>query len=823
MTRITIDFGIDLGTTNSAIAVLQGAKPEIIKNERSMDITPSAVYIGRQGTMHIGILAKNAVVDPSKVDDVHFEFKRFMGKDKKFEFTTAKRSMRAEELSAEILKSLCGDAHAQGRFGEVVAAAITVPAAFEQNQCAATKRAGELAGLIQCPLLQEPVAAALAYGFQADVTKELWLVYDFGGGTFDAAIIRAEEGNISVVNHGGDNDLGGSDIDWAILERLVFPELQSNYDLPDFQRANKKWRTQLAKLKSFVEDAKISLSRVDKANLEGCQITDAGGNTIDVDIELRRDDVINIAEPIIMRSIDICKRVLKEKNLDSNAIAKMILVGGPTLAPYFREILSSSLNIQVDNSVDPLTVVARGAAVFAGTQRLEGKAAPKATAGQYNIELKYKPIAAEEDFTLRGIVSSHAGTSVEGFTVEFVNQNSHWRSGKSAIKPDGKFRAKLLAEKGCRNIYLIELLDAKGRIQVVVPDQMPYTVSSVGGISAQPITHSISVALANNETEVYFTKGDPLPAKATRQLHTMHAIKKGTSDILRCPVVEGELERADRNKLLGTLIVSGSQCKRDLPVGSDVEVTLILDASQVLTAKAYIPMLDEEYEARIKRNEKSADPERLKRELHEETVRLRALQEKARDVEEEEIEEVLDEVETSAKVKEISSMMAASANKAEKRLLELKIELDAAEDAMLWPGLVKEALEKLEGLESLIAECGTSEHAVQAETLRTQVEESISQKRADRLRLVQARVFALAHEILFEQPSYWVGMFKYLEGERSEMSDQGTVDKLLNQGRACIDQENLQGLMNVVRQLWELIPTEVSEVIRRGYDSSLLR
>jgi len=207
MSRTTIDFGIDLGTTNSAIAVLRGTVTDIIKNNLDNDITPSAVFIDKRGQIQVGQRAKNRQEDQNSGDDVYLEFKRRMGTDHKYEFKTAGRTMKPEELSAEVLKSLRGDV--QQRLGEdVQACAITVPAAFEMRQCDATKRAGELAGFLQCPLLMEPTAAALAYGFQLDVTKEYWLVYDFGGGTFDACLMKAEDGSINIVNHGGDNYLG---------------------------------------------------------------------------------------------------------------------------------------------------------------------------------------------------------------------------------------------------------------------------------------------------------------------------------------------------------------------------------------------------------------------------------------------------------------------------------------------------------------------------------------------------------------------------------------------------------------------------------------
>jgi len=583
MSRTTIDFGIDLGTTNSAVAVLRGTVPDVIKNNDDHDITPSAVFIDKRGQCYVGQRAKNRQEDESSGDDVYLEFKRRMGTDYKYEFKTSARAMLPEEVSAEVLKSLRGDV--QQRLGEdLQASVITVPAAFEAKQCAATKKAGELAGFLLCPLLQEPVAAALAHGFQSDVTKEFWLVYDFGGGTFDAAIMKAEDGSISVVNHGGDNYLGGSDIDWAVVEKLILPNLIANHNFPGLARANKKWRHILARIKNYFEGAKIQLSRSDSAFIE-CKLTDDDGETVDFEYKLTRAALIDLAEPLIMRSVEICHRVLKEKNLAPNAIEKVILVGGPTLAPYFREILRSNLGIQLDHSVDPLTVVAKGAAVFAGTQRLEGKFAPKAAAGQFDVELKYKPVGADADPTVRGEVRSASGASVEGFSIEFSNQKTHWRSGKVPLKTEGRFKLNLLAEKGEQNVFTIELWDAKGGKQVVVPSTITYTIGLA--ITEQPIINSIAVNLVGNVADVFFKKGDALPAKATRIYHSSALVKKGESgDVLKVPVVEGEIEHADRNRLLGALEIKGTNLRRDLPAGSEVEVTLHFDASRILRAKA---------------------------------------------------------------------------------------------------------------------------------------------------------------------------------------------------------------------------------------------
>lgn len=830
MNRTTIDFGIDLGTTNSAIAVLKGTVTEIIKNNYDNDITPSAVYIDKRGQMHTGARGKDRLEDENSADDAYVEFKRRMGTAHKYAFKTANVTMSPEQLSAEILKGLRGDV--QQRLGEeITSAVITVPAAFEQKQCAATKTAGELAGLYQCPLVQEPVAAALAYGYQANVSKEYWLIFDFGGGTFDAAIMKAEDGTIAVVNHGGDNYLGGSDLDWAIVEKIIIPELSKNYNFPDLKRGNPRWRTLLAVIKGAAEGAKIKLSRSDTAYLDDRMIKDVSGTEIDLgDFKLTRELLIPLAEPLIMRAAEISKRVLKEKNLSPSAIEKLVLVGGPTLAPYFRDMLQGHLGIPLDFSVDPLTVVARGAAIFAGTQRREGKSVPKATAGQYDIDLKYKPVGADDNPTVRGAVSGPEGTNLTGFMIEFVNQQTHWRSGKVPLKENGRFRVDLRAEKGSQNHFIIELTDSTGAKQVCVPGTLTYTIGLA--ISEQPIINSIAVALANNEADVFFKKGDPLPARATRTYKSTHAVQKGSQDhILNVPVVEGEIELADRNRLLGKLTINGSEVRRDVPAGSDIEVTINMDASRIIRAKAYIPVLDEEYEAIIDHNRVNPNAKRLKEEYRQELARYEALREKADKASEDSASEPLDELDAADAFKTIETLLDAAAgdpdaaNNAEKRLLEVKVMLDKAENALKWPALCSEATKALDELDELIGEVpdGANKFQTRADKLREQSDELIEQKRPERLKKHMENIAALHQEILFEQPGFWLGFFDFLLAERTKMRDQAAAERLINQGRQAIDRGNVAGLRGTVIQLLQLLPKEEAAAIQSAYGSHVVK
>lgn len=825
MSRTTIDFGIDLGTTNSAIAVLKGVDTEIIKNNADADITPSAVSIDKKGAILVGQRAKNK--SDSDSEDAYIEFKRRMGTDHVYQFKSSGQNRKPEELSAEVLKSLRADV--QQRLGEMVeACVVTVPAAFELHQCDATRKAAQLAGLKESPLLMEPTAASLAYGFQGISAKAYWLVYDFGGGTLDVALMQTEEGTLHMVNHGGDNFLGGSDIDWAIVEEILVPRLIDEFDLKDFGRGNKHWRQAFAKLKRSAEIAKIDLSRSERTTLEACKFKDGSGEEIEFECELSRGELLRVAEPIILRSAEICKRVLKEKNLGKDAVEKVILVGGPTLAPYFRELLKSSLGIQLDHSVDPLTVVARGAAVFAGTQRFNSRAAAAVAVGEYSIDLRHKPVGMDSAPMAGGKVSGPSTPDFTGFTLELVNTKTQWRSGKISLRADGVFIANLHAERGERNNFAIELFDPSGRKQKTTPDTLTYTIGAV--VDEQSLPNSMGIALANNEYDKLFEKGRGLPLKVTRDYRTTHTIRQGqTGELIRIPIVEGENDLADRNRHIDDLLLEAGNIRRDLPAGSEVEVTLRMDESRIITATAYVPLLDEEFSKKIELRHKEVSAEFLQNDFAAEMERFREVKAKAADAKAENAEGLVHNVEHSALVQEVKETLAAArgdpdaAAKCEKRLLELKLKLDAAVDALEWPALVAETRQLLIDLDATVGRNGSQPQRDRAAELTAEVHDIIAERKVDRLRKKLGQVHRLYWEIVFAQPAFWVNQFQQLEKQKEQMSDQTRATRLLGQGRECIAKNNATGLQNIVRQFWDLLPSEVVDAARRGYQSDVVR
>jgi molecular chaperone DnaK len=826
--RATIDFGIDLGTTNSSIALLRGTNVEVFKNNENSEITPSAVWIDRDGALYVGQKAKDRLEDD--LGNAFSEFKLQMGTTQECRFQRDGRMMRPEDLSAEVLKSLKDDVK-QRTNEDLNAAVITVPAAFELPQCEATKKAAQLAGLSVSPLVQEPVAAAIAYGFQSESDKVFWLVYDFGGGTFDAAVIQVRDGLIQVINHAGDNHLGGKLLDWEIVEQLVVPALVKEYQLSDFRRSNPKWRGAFAKLKLNAEEAKIQVSRRESAKviIEYLCLDDRG-QPVSLEYDLKRADVQRIAEPFIVRSINISKKVLAERNLKVGSIEKLLLVGGPTLMPYLRERLADGrdgLGIPLEFSVDPLTVVARGAAIFAGTQRLEQEVKPEP--GQFAVSLDYKPIGSDPEPLVGGTVRAGSNNNLSAFTIEFINDavRPQWRSGKIGLSPDGRFVATLWAQKNPpTNTFLIQLCDASGTIISVTPNRFSYTLGLVP--TDPPLIHSVGVAMASNEMRLVFEKGTPLPARKRTSFRTAVEVRRGQVADLKIPVVEGDnVRRADRNRLIGSLVIPADQLPRDLPLGTELELVIEIDKSRLVRTSAYIPLLDQDFEHVIPLIKKLPESDQLKKSVDDAKQRLEKSRARADATRDPRAQEVLYRVDRERMVHDVDAALVASqgdrdaADKCEKRVLDLNEAVDQVEDLLEWPVLLKETEEALTDAKKIISQYGNSADKQALAAFEKEIREAIEAHDPDLLRARASELSILHFRVLREQPGWWVGLLNHLETMKKDMTDSSEADQWLAQARRAINNNDVPALKTAVQQLMGLLPRGQQQDIERGFGSGV--
>ncbi|MBI5382211.1 MAG: Hsp70 family protein [Opitutae bacterium] len=827
MNRTTIDYGIDLGTTNSSIALASGTDTEVIRNALDAELTPSAVHINAAGALWVGQHARARLVDERAAGQVAVEFKRRIGTGYEYTFAPSGRKMLPEALSAEVLKSLRADV-ARGKGEEIAAIVITVPAAFELHQCEATKRAADLAGFSHAALLQEPVAAALAYGYQKIDARACWLVFDFGGGTFDAALVSSRDGAMHVINHGGDSFLGGADIDLAIVQHLLVPRIHRDLRAPDFRLGDPRYTHDLLRLKAAAETAKIELAQKSQAHLE-VVLGSISPRPVTLEATLTQAEVARLAEPIAVKAADIALRVLREKNLAPAAVAKLLFVGGPTLAPWFRDVVQDRLGIAADHTIDPLTAVARGAAIFASTQPMPRPAvapapAPASERG-FTIEILAKRVGSDLTPLVSGRVLPPAGQSLAGYTIEFINPATKWRSGRHEIRPGGAFLLTLHATPAAPNRCQLELRTPAGALCATTPDHFDYTLGVV--IEEQPIINTLGVATADNRVGLHFTKGQPLPARSTRTYRTSRELLRGdTSDALRIPIIEGNRPLADRNFLIGMLLIRAANLQRDLPLGSEIEVTLRMDTSRLLTVQAYVPLIDAEFPATLELGGKVRQPDLsiLRQELAREQNRFAALTLPA---------DLSDEIQAAGATIESlhaqlsQTLLGGAADfdtllRAERDLMELKDRVDAFATLLAWPVAAQEAESWLHHFDLIIENHGTDEDRVRAISLRAQTRVFLMEKNLDRLRRKTAELSDAYAAIAQREPSFWTDHLEILAQRLPQMRDQPKAGLLLKRGRHAAATAQLETVKEVVFQLQELLPPPVAQPAALGYGSNLV-
>jgi len=357
--------GIDLGTTNSVVAVLEGGEPTVIANSEGSRTTPSVVAFARNGEVLVGQSAKNQAV--TNVDRTIRSVKRHVGSDWRTDDIDGKK-YTAQEISARVLQKLKRDAEAY--LGEeIVDAVITVPAYFEDAQRQATKEAGQIAGLNVLRIVNEPTAAALAYGLDKGEKEQTILVFDLGGGTFDVSLLEIGEGVVEVKATNGDNHLGGDDWDERIINWLVekFKSAQG-IDLTKDKMA-------MQRLREAAEKAKIELSSQSTATINLPYITvDADKNPLFLDETLSRAEFQRITSDLLDRTRAPFNQVVKDAGISVGAIDHVVLVGGSTRMPAVTELVKELTGGKEPNKgVNPDEVVAVGAALQAGVLRGEVK------------------------------------------------------------------------------------------------------------------------------------------------------------------------------------------------------------------------------------------------------------------------------------------------------------------------------------------------------------------------------------------------------------------------------------------------------------------
>jgi molecular chaperone DnaK len=820
MVRNKIDYGIDLGTTNSAICRMEKGDPIIIKSDTLKDTMPSCVSINKKGTIRGGDAAYNTMKSDKRrasktwkggASNTYLEFKRTMGTNTRYHSSYLNRDFSSEELSAEVLKTLKSFVTDENLHSVV----ITVPAKFTVNQKTATIEAAQMAGFKYCELLQEPIAASMAYGLSSEEKNGIWMVFDFGGGTFDAALLKVEDGIMQVFDTEGDNYLGGKNLDYAIVDELIIPYLMKNFAIENIVGEADKKQILRDAMKTFAEETKNQLSFNDHWDILS-DLGDLGqddeGEDLELDFTVTRQEVFEVMRPYFQKAVDICKNLIQRNSLSRQQISKLILVGGPTHCPLIREMLKEQITPNIDTSIDPMTAVATGAALYASTLDADNSE-EDLKIDTIKLDLNYDSTTVDISEWIS--VSLTQDSPLQKVRVELVREDQGWSSGKVEVDAKGNVIEVNLQESR-PNSFNVFVYDDKGDRIPCFPSEI--TIIQGTKVGAAPLPYNIGIATWSETKErgVFqmakgLEKNKPLPATGVvNDLKTSKPLRPGVaSDVLTIPIYQtddftgAEGRPALFYEYVANVVITGDDVDELISEDSLVDVTLKVDSSEQMKVEAHFLASDITVEKVLDTTKKhsieNADKE-IKKGIDEANRSINRLTE--------------GNIPTGELSKELDDVRTEYANNSENEMVlhHLKEVLRKIEDldtTTEWQRLEQELREEFDRLEKVQQELGNEKSGQFVEQLRSQTDNIIHHKDVKMGREILEQI----HRLFFTLTLVYqcAGLIRSCQQRFGSIGwkDSNRARQLVSQGIAAIN-NNPTGdtLLPIAQGLIQLMPPD---------------
>lgn len=812
----TINFGIDLGTSNSLIAKFDKGNVEVFKNPNGFKETLPSVVGFRNDRTLIGDQARTYLTrDPKSVVS---RFKRKMGTSEMFKIKALGSSKSPVELSAYVLKELKSFIHTGE---EIDAAVITIPASFDTVQSNATKEAGIQAGFKTVVLLQEPIAASLAYANKdksSDLKNSQWLVYDLGGGTFDVALVKIVEGELTVLDHEGDNYLGGTDFDALIVEKLVVPQLEKRGVFSNLLsemksetgKYNKLWHTLLFR----AEEAKVELSNKTSAEIEVSDVEDDDGKSIDAFITVARSEFEAIIKDAVDGTVEMMKKIITRNSLQPIDLKFVLMVGGSTYIPFVRKRVEEVMGIEVNTSIDPTNAVTIGAAFFAGTKEKSSSVASSSRVkSSLKIRATYNKASQENEETF----SAKFEGEITSLQYRILSEDGSFDSGLKKLTQ--RVTEDLPLREGAFNLFHLKVIDASGN---AVPIDLDVIQIAQGrySVAGQMLPEDLclvkdNIAAKDTRLDILFSKNSVLPSKCKKTVEVGKTMVKGSRDTIHIMVVEGPANRhASTNKPIGSLAISGVQISRDLIKGTEIDLTFEISESRDVTVSAFLNGTGQEFSQVFLPKSREVSTRLLAREIL-------MLEEKIQ-VEVEEAE-VAGNREAASKLTKVlggvQELMAAATDLTADDVTDQKFQLEDRKRKLAQEMFELTSSKRLNAaktdytdakseLASLVRESGNDrERHIMSEIIAREPT-FLSSTNPEKIQQITAELNSIRWVILARSPEFLKGMFMHLIERRVAMNDQIQATQLIENGKRAADREDLDTLRQINARLWDLMPDQ---------------
>lgn len=811
----TINYGIDLGTTNSAIAKFVKGEVVIFSNPQDYgrNTLPSVVMY-KKDKIQVGNKAKEFLEkDPKSVVGV---FKRKMGTTESFKIKSINESKTPIELSAQVLKELKTFVNTGDTLDAVV---ITIPASFDTIQSNATKEAGIQAGFKQVVLLQEPIAASLAYANmkkEREMQEGQWLVYDLGGGTFDVALIKIKDGEMKVLDHEGDNFLGGADFDNMIVEKLVIPKICEKFKFSnledDMKSASGKLNAKYYVLLRRAEEAKITLSSKTSAEIVVDGFEDEDGNEVDMEIVITRSEFNELIRPNVDGTIEMIKQILTRNSLKPIDLQFTLMVGGSTYIPYVRSRVEEVLQIPANCEIDPTTAVAIGAAYYSATKPKEIDKTGTKTKTSISIKTSYNKASKEKD----ELFSARVTGSTEGLSYRITRQDGGFDSGIKKLTE--RISDDLPLVDGAFNFFSLVVYDSQNNI--IETDIEPIGINSGFGISGQPIPEDICLEVDDLDNPgktrllLMFQKNSVLPLRKPVTFPLNKGLIKGNSnDYVTINVVEGShLSIPESNKPIAFLRIDGNMIKRDISKGSDLEITLSITESRDVTIAAYLNMADQEFKQLFNPKERHTPIEFLKEQVEDLSDKLELEIQEATEKEDFEtagtLSKLKKEMETVSEETEslTSDDVTDKRYQLEDKKRKIAQQIDSATKDKRIQQVKAHYFEIKEECEKMLDENGNDHERKTFNDIVTQESAFFATNSPIKIQEKSDEIHSIVGKIRWRTPDFLVSIFQWCKNNQTKMNDQTQAKSLVDAGNFAIESENWERLSEINSGLLNLLP-----------------